>query len=104
VTATFATIEEANAFAATVLVTSGGKTHIATFGPDRHADDCANTGTVRVALCGCTKRYTITAAESACGSLSRVSKIQAGRYASHSGGFIPRDGAMPTCTKCSKNA
>lgn len=103
-TTTFATVTEANAFAATVLVSSGGKSHLPTFGPDQHADGCTNTGTVRVALCGCTKRYSITAAGSACGSLSRVSKIHQGRYASHAGGFINRDGALPTCTKCAKHA
>jgi hypothetical protein len=101
-TATFATIAEAADFAATVLVTSGGKTHLPTFGADRHADDC--TSTVRPALCGCAKRYTITAAESACGSLSQVSKVHAGRYATHAGGFTPRGGALPTCSKCAKYA
>lgn len=100
-TTTFPTIADAQAFAATVLVTSGGQTHLPTFGADHHAEDCAST--VRVALCGCTKRYSITASHSACGSLSRVSRIH-DRYASHSGGFIARDGALPTCTKCAKYA
>ena len=101
-TTTYATLAEANAFAATVLVTSGGRTHLPAFGADHHAEGCA--GSVRVALCGCAKRYTITATESACGSLSRVSKVHAGRFASHGGGFVARDDATPTCTKCAKYA
>jgi hypothetical protein len=98
----FPTISEANAFASTVLVTSGGKTHLPTFGANHHAENCDSTG--RVALCGCSKRYSITATESACGSLSRVSKVHTNRFASHAGGFTARDGALPTCTKCAKHA
>ena len=98
----FTTNAEANAFAATVLVTSGGKTHLPAFRVERHAEDCDST--VRATLCGCSKRYSITATESACGSLSRVSKVHANRFASHAGGLTPRDGAMPTCTKCAKYA
>ena len=103
-TTTFTTVTEAKAFAATVLVSSGGKTHLPTFGDDQHADGCTNTGIVRVALCGCTKRYSISPSTSSCGSLARVSRMHQDRYASHAGGFIARNGAMPTCTKCAKYA
>jgi hypothetical protein len=96
----FATVEEAFAFAATVLVTSGGKTHLAGGITKRHADGC-DSG-LRVHACTCVKSFSVNAADSACGALSRVSRVHQTRYASNVGAFIARNDALPSCAKCAK--